>query len=316
MTQRIFITGGNSFLGHHLLPLLQEAKIEYLAPRSNTVDLLWARQINNAIGDYKPTAILHLAALCAGIGGNKNNPAEFVWQNTMMGLNLFRAAQMHNIPKVYCLGSVCMYPVNCPTPFKEADILNGAEEQTNKPYGDAKRLLLSLSEAFRLQYGIGGAFLVPVNLFGPEDHFDPINSHVIPALIRKFVEAKRTNAPQVKCWGTGNATREFLYASDLAQALTKVIQTNFDYELPINFGTGKEISIYDLAHLIKELTNYTGEIVFSGEVSDGQPKRRLDVSRAKEVLNWEATTSLRDGLVKTINWFEDQYDNPMLKCLL
>jgi GDP-L-fucose synthase len=206
---------------------------------------------------------------------------------------------------VYTLGSVCSYPLNCPTPFKEDDIFNGYPESTNAPYGQAKRTLMMLGNTYREQYGIAGAHLIPVNLFGPHDHFDLVNSHVIPALINKFVNAVDKGLSTVRCWGTGLATREFFYAEDAAKAIVSAVYQSLDTELPINLGTGKEISIKELAHLIAKLVGFDGEVLFTGEVSDGQPKRRLDVSRAKEMLNFEADTNLLTGLVKTITWYQD-----------
>jgi GDP-L-fucose synthase len=313
MKERILITGGNGFLGHHLLPLLNAAKIEYWAPKSKDLDILTSQNIGNecdhgadiwwAIRQYQPTAILHMAAKCGGILANKNSPADFLRDNTQMALNVYEAARTMKVPYVYSLGSVCAYPKYCPVPFKEDNIWNGAAEETNFPYAQAKRTLMMLGQTYRVQYGIKGAHLIPVNMYGPYDHFDLTNSHVIPALIRKFIDAKHTNAPEVKCWGTGNATREFLYAGDTAEVLVKAIASRFDNDLPINLGVGQDISIKNLTHLIKELTEYQGRVVFDGSVSDGQPKRLLDTSRAKELLDWEATTELQEGLKKTIDWY-------------
>lgn len=308
MKQRIFITGGKSFLGRHLLPLLREANVEYWGPSSKSVDLLKCEELNLAVEDYRPTGILHMAAKCGGILANKNSPADFLRDNTQMALNIYEVARKYQVPNVYSLGSVCAYPKYCPVPFKESDIWNGAAEETNFPYGQAKRTLLMLSQTYRTQYGIKGAHFIPVNMYGEHDHFDLTNSHVIPALIRKFVEAKDENAPEVKCWGTGNATREFLYAGDTAKALLKALTESFDHPEPINLGVGEDISINDLAFLIKHLVGYQGEIVFDGSVSDGQPKRMLDVSRAKELLDWTASTQLVEGLERTIKWYEGWYN--------
>jgi GDP-L-fucose synthase len=313
MKQRIFITGGNSFLGHHILPMLDAGGIEYWAPNSKELDILTPQNFGNecdhgpdiwwALRRYQPTAILHLAAKCGGLGANKNSPADFLRDNTQMALNVYEAARQANVSYVYPLGSICMYPKYCPVPFKEDDIWNGQSEETNSPYGQSKRTLLMLSQTYRAQYGIKGACLIPVNMYGAYDHFDLVNSHVIPALINKFVAAKETNAPQVKCWGTGNATREFLAARDCAQAIVKAITTNFDYPDPINLGVGKDISIRNLACLIRELVGYQGDIVFDGTVGDGQPKRMLDVSRSNQLLGWTAETDLETGLKETIAWY-------------
>jgi GDP-L-fucose synthase len=301
---RIFITGGNSFLGHHVLPLLQNANIEYEAPRSFALNILDYTQLSYFVFRMKPDAILHMAALCGGILANKNRPADFLHANTQMALNIYEVARQCEVPYVYSLGSVCMYPEHCSVPFKEDDIWKGYPEKTNAAYGQAKRTLLMLSQTYRQQYGVKGVHLVPVNLYGPHDHFDLVNSHVIPALVRKFDNAVHNNSPYVECWGTGDATREFLYAEDAAEAIVKTVLNKFDFDVPINLGLGIDISIKHLALLIKDLTGFTGDIIFNGAVSDGQPKRLLDVSRARNLLNWSARTDLPEGLIKTIKWYQ------------
>jgi len=300
---RLFITGGNGFLGSHILNELKNTNIDYLAPTSKELNILDGNALNHYIMNYQPDSILHLSARCGGILANKNSPADFLRDNTQMALNIYESARLYEIPYVYSLGSVCMYPVNCPIPFKEDDIWNGAAEITNFPYGQAKRTLMMLGQTYRQQYNVGGAHLIPINLFGPKDHFDLVNSHVIPALINKFNHAAINNLPTVECWGSGNACREFVFARDCAQAIVKAITTKLDTNLPINLGVGKDISIKELAKLIAKLTNYKGKVVFTGAVSDGQPKRVLDVSRAKELLDWQASTSLEEGLKETIAWY-------------
>lgn len=299
---KIFITGGTGFLGKHVQNKLS-SKYDINAPSSLQLNILDEIKLINAIKDYNPDIILHMAASCGGILANKNSPADFLRDNTQMGLNIFEAARKTNVSHVYSLGSVCAYPKYCPIPFKEENIWNGAAEETNFPYGQAKRTLLMLGQTYRAQYGIGGAHFIPVNMYGEYDHFDLINSHVIPALIRKFMNAAEHDLPFVECWGTGGATREFLYAGDAATALEKAIDLKLNSDLPINLGIGQDISIKNLALLIKKLTNYNGEIIFTKEVSDGQPKRLLDVSRAKKMLDWTATTDFEEGLNKTINWY-------------
>jgi nucleoside-diphosphate-sugar epimerase len=301
---KLFITGGNGFLGYHIKKELTKGSIDYLAPKSSELNLLNFEELSNYLQTNKPTTILHMAAYCGGILANKNSPADFLRENTQMGLNIYEAARLNDITNVYSLGSVCAYPVNCPIPFKEDSIWDGYPEKTNAPYGQAKRTLLMLGQAYREQYGFTGAHFIPVNMYGEYDHFDLVNSHVIPALINKMTHAKKTNANTVECWGTGNATREFLYGGDCAQAVVRAVISNLDTNLPINLGIGKDISIKDLAYLIAELTDYTGSIVFNHKVSDGQPKRLLDISRAKKLIDWEATTSLRDGLINTIAWYK------------
>lgn len=306
---RLLITGGTGFLGKHLIPKLESSNVEDIwAPSSKELNIFNIDSIYDII-EYKPDVILHMAALCGGILANKNSPADFLHKNVDMASNIFCAAKtlkrMEKDIKVYTLGSVCAYPKFCPAPFKEDDLWNGYPEETNAPYGMAKRLQLLMGQTYREQYGIGGAHLIPVNLYGEHDHFDLTNSHVIPALIRKFEDANRMGLGSIKLWGTGRATREFLYAGDCADAIAKVVLTGFDSPLPINLGTGQDISIEDLAYLIKNLTDSHARIQFTGEVSDGQPKRMLDVSRAKELLGWTANTPFKEGLLRTIKWYRE-----------
>jgi GDP-L-fucose synthase len=305
---KIVITGGRGFLGKHVIrsfcEKMGDAGHAIYQPSStdmNVLDIINTRDYLNNIG---ADVILHMAAKCGGILANKNSPADFLRDNTQMALNIYEATHKCGIKSVYSLGSVCAYPKYCPVPFREDDIWNGSAEETNFPYGQAKRTLMMLGQTYRQQYGIGGAHLIPVNMYGEHDHFDLTNSHVIPALINKFDYAITNELPQVECWGTGEATREFLYAGDAADAIAKAVLINFDTNLPVNIGTGQEISIKDLSHLIGKLMGYNGEIIFTGEVSDGQPKRRLDVSRAKQLLKWESKTSLKDGLLQTIKWYQ------------
>ncbi len=302
---KILVTGGTGFLGKHVIPKLKDAQHEVWAPSSRELDMLDFANFENNVMRYQPDAILHMAAKCAGILGNRINPADFLRDNTQMALNVYEAARIHGIKKVYSLGSVCAYPKFCPVPFKEDDIWNGPAEETNFPYGQAKRTLMMLGQTYRQQYGLQGAHLIPVNMYGEYDSFDLTYSHVIPALIRKFEEAIRSHSPTVKCWGTGEATREFLYAGDASEAICKAIDDGLDTSLPINLGVGSDISIRDLSILVGELTGFQGGIVFNGEVSDGQPKRMLDVTRAKEMLGWVAKTDFNTGLMRTIQWYRE-----------
>ena len=306
---KILITGCTGFLGKHVMKKM--ASIERTAlftPSSKQLNLTNYEMTVSYLRHTKPDVILHMAAICGGIVKNSHIPADFLRDNTQMALNIYEGARQNNITNIYSLGSVCMYPLHCPTPFKEDDIWNGAAEPTNFPYGQAKRTLLMLNQTYRQQYGFTGTHLIPVNMYGEHDSFDDQKSHVIPALIKKFLHAKDNKLPSVECLGTGAATREFLYAGDAAEAIVKVISTNFDCHLPINLGVGKDITIKDLALLIRDLVGYQGEIIFKADGLDGQPKRLLDVSRAKKLLNWEAKTSLKEGLQRTINWYRDSLD--------
>lgn len=306
----ILITGSKGFLGHHVskefLLNNENLNIKLHMPSSADLNLLRRDVTLHYFDTIRPDVILHMAAVCGGILANKNSPADFLHKNLDMASNIFYSAKEIDCKKIYTLGSVCAYPKFCPTPFKEENLWNGYPEETNAPYGMAKRLLFLMGQTYRAQYGFTGAHLIPVNLYGEHDHFDLINSHVIPALINKFDDAVKNNKPYVECWGTGEATREFLYAGDAAQAIVKAVLSEFDTDLPINLGTGKDIPIKDLATLIAKLTGYTGEIIFTSQVSDGQPRRMLDVSRSKEMLNWTAQTDLESGLKKTISWFRSK----------
>jgi GDP-L-fucose synthase len=304
---KILVTGGTGFLGKHIMPKLQTSGQDVWAPSSKELDLSDWEESYDAMLRFQPDTILHMAALCGGILANKNSPADFLHKNLDMASLIFHTAKLTGCKRVYTLGSVCAYPKFCLTPFNEDELWNGYPEETNAPYGIAKRVQMLLGQTYREQYGIGGAHLIPVNLYGEYDHFDPTNSHVIPALIRKFEEANRQGRGSVKLWGTGKATREFLYAGDAAEAIAKAVLTGFDSPQPINLGTGQDISIEDLAYLIEKLTNSRSlYIQFTGEVSDGQPKRMLDVSRAKELLGWTAQTSFEEGLRRTIDWYRSE----------
>lgn len=300
---KILVTGGTGFLGKHVQNAFSQSKNELWFPSSKDLDLLDPRASEEAIAYIQPDTILHMAAVCGGILANKNSPADFLHKNLDMASNIFHAALKVGCKNIYTLGSVCAYPKHCRTPFIEESLWDGYPEETNAPYGVAKRVLLMLGNTYRQQYGIGGTHLIPVNMYGEHDHFDLTNSHVIPALIRKFDNAIVNNLPVVECWGTGQATREFLYAGDAAQAIVKAVESGLTTEVPINLGMGQDISIKDLSLLLADLTGYLGDIKFTGEVSDGQPKRLLAVDRAQALLGWTATTTLRDGLLRTIRWY-------------
>jgi GDP-L-fucose synthase len=340
--KKILVTGASSFLGHHVMPLLENyntsfepewltgdrgtrliPRFEIFAPSSKELNLLNRDSVIAYIKKHKPDTILHMAALCGGIGANKKRPGDFILHNTKMATNLFDAISEVNfwdnpsmtrqvVTHFYGLGSVCGYPKNCPVPFKEEDLWNGFPEETNAPYGTAKRHMIVMQDAYRLQHGLRGAHLIPVNLYGEYDHFNLDNSHVMPALINKFIAAKQNEDESVEVWGDGTPTREFLYAGDCAEAIVRAVVTGFDYPIPVNIGTGHDISIKDLADLIKEVVGFDGEIRFTGEVSvNGQPKRRLDVSRARDVLGFTAKTDLRTGLEKTVAWYQKSKSKPV-----
>lgn len=299
----LMLTGGNGFLGHHIRAELDARNVSYLAPHSAELNILDFDAFDQYLRKHKPDTILALAAKCAGILGNHNNPAVFLRDNTQMALNTYEAARVNGITNIYSVGSICAYPSNCPVPFREDNIWNGFPEKTNAPYSQAKRTLMMLGQTYRQQYGMTGAHLIPVNMYGAHDKFDLVNGHVIPSLIIRMENAKREHSPLVECFGSGTATREFLFGPDCAEVIIKAVFSGLNTDLPINLGVGKDISIRDLACLIAELIGFRGEIVFNGTVSDGQKKRLLDVSRAKEMLGWQATTGLREGLIKTIEFY-------------
>lgn len=307
--RRIFLTGGSGFLGSHVLERLRDAGARVTALRRSECDLLDPNATDRALRMHSPEMIIHLAATVGGIGANQREPGRFFYENMMMGVQLIEAARRHGIGKTVVLGTVCGYPKHTPVPFRESEIWNGYPEETNAPYGIAKKALLVQLDAYRQQYGMNGIFLIPVNLYGPRDTFDPSRSHVIPALIRKIVDARNANAPVVEVWGTGRASREFLFVDDCARAVVLAAE-RYDGAAPVNIGAGAEITIFDLATLIASLCGYSGTLTFDASRPDGQPRRSLDVSRAEQAFGFRATTSLRDGLRRTIDWYEQQLVQP------
>jgi GDP-L-fucose synthase len=312
--RRVFLTGGSGFLGSHVLERLRDAGASVTALRRSECDLLDPNAIERALQAHEPDMIIHLAATVGGIGANQREPGRFFYENILMGVQLIDAARRHAVGKTVVLGTVCGYPKHTPVPFHEADIWNGYPEETNAPYGIAKKALLVQLDAYRQQYGMNGIFLIPVNLYGPRDTFDPSRSHVIPALIRKFIVARNANAPVVDVWGTGKASREFLFVEDCARAVVLAAE-RYDGAAPVNIGAGAEITVADLAALVANLCGYRGTLKFDASRPDGQPRRSLDVSRAQESFGFRATTSLRDGLRRTIDWYEQQLaqQNPVLE---
>jgi GDP-L-fucose synthase len=301
--KRILVTGGAGFLGRQVVQKLTQAGADpqkITVPRSRDYDLRSLEACQRAVDQQD--IVIHLAAHVGGIGLNLIKPAELFYDNLMMGTQLIHAAYQAGVQKFVCVGTICAYPKFTPVPFKEDDIWNGYPEETNAPYGIAKKALLVQLQSYRQQYGFNGIYLLPVNLYGPEDNFDPVSSHVIPALIRKVYEAQQRGDKELPVWGDGSPSREFLYSEDAAQGI--VMGTQFFNEPdPVNLGTGYEITIRDLVELICELMGFQGEIVWQTDKPNGQPRRCLDVERAKQSFGFEAQTDFREGLKKTIDWY-------------
>jgi len=302
--RRVIVTGGAGFLGRFVVERLRSyGDVEIVVPRQKQYDLLEQSEIKRLLGEVKPDLIIHLAAVVGGIGINQRNPGKFFYDNLMMGVQLIEQARVHGVAKFVALGTVCAYPKFTQTPFKEDDLWAGYPEETNAPYGLAKKMMLVQSQSYREQYGFNSIFLLPANLYGPGDNFDLESSHVIPALIRKCVEAREAGEPFINAWGTGEASREFLYVEDCAEAIVLAAAT-YDESEPVNIGTGCEIQIHDLTQLIARLTGFQGEIRWQHDRPDGQPRRRLDVTRAQAKFGFRAHTQLEDGLRRTIDWYE------------
>ncbi len=301
--RRVVVTGGAGFLGGYIAEGLKKRGCKnILVPKIEEYDLVKPDDILRMYDDMGPDIVIHLAAVVGGIGANREHPGEFFYKNLMMGVQLIEHGRLRGIEKFVAIGTVCAYPKFTPVPFKEDDIWNGYPEETNAPYGLAKKMLLVQSQAYRAEYGFNSIFLVPVNLYGPGDNFDPASSHVIPALIKKCVDAIDSDADYIECWGTGSASREFIYASDAAEGI--LLGTEF-YNKPeaVNIGAGFEITIKELVEKIAKFTDFTGEIRWDSSRPDGQPRRRLDVSRAKAEFGFEAKMDFDEGLKRTIEWY-------------
>ncbi len=301
--KRITITGGRGFLGTYVINKLQE----YGAAQINIADvdqydLTQTPDIIRMYKDQKPDLVIHLAAVVGGIGANRQKPGKFFYDNAIMGIQLIEYARRYNIQKFVCIGTICAYPKYTPVPFKEENLWDGYPEETNAPYGIAKKMLLVQLQSYRQQYNFNGIYLLPVNLYGPGDNFNPESSHVIPALIKKFTEAIQTQNPEVTVWGTGEVTREFIYVEDAAEAIVLAAE-KYNKPDPINIGAGFEIEITDLVTIIAELTNFTGNIKYDKTKPDGQPRRKLDTTKALNEFNFKAKTNFKEGLKKTINWY-------------
>jgi GDP-L-fucose synthase len=302
--RRIVVTGGAGFLGGYVTEGLRKRGCKnILVPKIEDYDLVDINDIVRMYEDMKPDIVIHLAAVVGGIGANLEHPAEFFYKNLVMGVQLIEQGRLRNIDKFVAIGTICAYPKFTPVPFKEEDLWNGYPEETNAPYGLAKKMLLVQSQSYRAEYGFNSIFLLPVNLYGPGDNFDPAGSHVIPALIKKCVDAIESGADHIDCWGTGKVSREFIYAADAAEGI--LLATEFyNSSEPVNIGAGFEITIKKLSEKIAKLTGFSGEIRWDSSKPDGQPRRCLDVSKAKKYFGFEAKTPFDEGLKATIDWYK------------
>ncbi len=303
-SERVVVTGGAGFLGSFVQEELRRRGAEYVfVPRSKDYDLVQMDGVRALYRDAKPTIVLHLAARVGGIGANRQNPGKFFYDNLMMGVQLIELGRQVGLKKLVALGTICAYPKFCPVPFREKDIWNGYPEETNAPYGLAKKMLLVQSQAYRQQYGFDSIVLFPVNLYGPRDNFDLETSHVIPALVRKCIEARARGEKRIVAWGTGAASREFLHVRDAAEAIVTASE-RYEKSEPVNLGAGFEIKIRDLVPLVARICRFEGEIVWDGSKPDGQPRRMLDTSRALFEFGWKARIGFEEGLRETVEWYE------------
>ncbi len=302
--KRVVVTGGAGFLGHFVLKALEKRGVaDVFVPRSRDYDLTTEDGAARLYADARPDVVIHLAAEVGGIGANLDNPGRYFFANMAMSLHLIEQARVHGIEKFVQTGTICAYPCHTPVPFAEENLWDGYPEPTNAPYGIAKKAAMVMLDGYRRQYDLNSAYLLPVNLYGPRDNFDLHSSHVIPALIRKCITARDSGADHIECWGTGSASREFLYVDDAAEGIIRATEV-MDEPIPINLGTCSEITIRDLIELIARLTEFEGEIRWDATKPDGQPRRCLDTQRARKLLDWEAQVGFEEGLGHTIEWFE------------
>ena len=300
--KHVAVTGGAGFLGGFVVDRLQKAGARVFVPRSRDYDLVDRAAVRRLLADARPDVVFHLAAQVGGIGANRDNPGRFLFENAMMGLHMFEECRLAKVRKLVATGTICAYPKFAPVPFKEDDLWNGYPEETNAPYGIAKKMMLVASQGYREQYGLNSVVLFPVNLYGPRDNFDPSSSHVIPALIKKCVDAIEAGDSSIVCWGTGKATREFLYVEDAAEGIVLAAEKYDDGE-PVNLGAGFEISIFDLVHLVAKTTGFNGRIDWDATKPDGQPRRSLDTTRAERGFGFTARTGFEEGLRRTVDWY-------------
>lgn len=303
-SRKILVTGGSGFLGRRVVAALRARGCDHITvPRSAEYDLRQHEAVKRLLEEARPDVVIHLAAVVGGIGANRASPGTFFYDNLMMGIRLMEEARIAEVEKFVAVGTICSYPKFTPVPFREEDLWNGYPEETNAPYGLAKKMLLVQAQAYRQQYGFNAVYLLPVNLYGPEDNFDAQTSHVIPALIKKCVDARDAGADFITVWGDGTPSREFLYVDDAAEAIVLATE-RYDSSEPVNIGAGVEITIRELVSLIAELTGFKGEIVFDVAMPNGQPRRCVAVDRAEAAFGFRATTEFRTGLRSVIEWFE------------
>jgi GDP-L-fucose synthase len=300
---RTLVTGGGGFLGQNVVARLRDEGLDPFAARRRDYDLTHWDDAQRLFDDARPELVIHLAAEVGGIGANRANPGRYWYANLMMGAHVLELSRLAGVDKVVLIGTVCVYPKHAPVPFREEDVWNGYPEETNAPYGTAKRALLVGAQAYREQYGLNAVYLMPTGLFGPNDNFDLETSHVLPALIRKMIEAEERGEDRIVLWGDGSPTRELLYVDDCVEAIW-LAASRYDGPEPVNVGTGEEISIRDLAELVAELTGFGGEIVWDTSKPNGYPRRKLDTSRAEQLFGFRARTPLREGIARTVAWYQ------------